>query len=156
MGMDLLPINDSCPPHHFNWTGWRTIASLLEDAGANLDQMAHSNDGDVVTAPTASAWADALENALDNLIVVQIEDPAYTGGIREHFRVLSAQVRNPVQPVDDFLEAMYTSDMRHLVEQRVEHLRSVTPTIREATDDDKDWLRSFVTFLRNSGGFHQC
>jgi hypothetical protein len=155
MGMDLIPRNPDCPPHHFNWTGWRVIGDLLADTGADLSGLAGTNDGDFVSETTAAAWAEALESCLDHLVVVVVPDETYMGGERTHLRVLAAQLRDPTAPVTEIEERIAESgDFPHVAE-RLERQRRVVPTTRDPSDDDVAWVKEFVTFLRHSGGFEQ-
>lgn len=155
MGMDLIPNNDDCPPFHFNWSGWTVIGELLGDTGVDTSDMSGTNDGEYVSERTAVRWADALDGVLGEIVVVEVPDSSYSGGSRRHFRVLAAQLREPTQPVTAAIEALYNSDMRHLFAERIKELRAATPTVHEPEPHELDWLRRFIAFLRDCGGFYQ-
>lgn len=160
MGMDLIaqnPSREDAEHFHANWTGWGVLGDLLEDCGADLSEMAGSNDGDVVSAATAIAWADALDTQMDNLIAVEVDDGTYRGGKRRHLRVLSAQIANPtssVEPMDVFF-ASTEGPLGEGARERVEKLAAVVPTVQDVDADEIEWLRRFSMFLRHSGGFAQ-
>lgn len=146
MGMDLIPLNQDCHPYHANWTGWRMLAELLCDAGVELTEMAGSNDGAVVDAITATAWAEALAACLDELVAVVVPDPSYSSGYRIHLRTLAGQLEHPTL-AHSWAELALRKPGERLPEKPVE--------VRDADPDDRAWVQEFVTFLRASGGFAQ-
>jgi len=80
MGVDLLPRNKSISSFHSNWTGWRYIANVLDQAGVDITKMPFSNDGHYVNARTARHWGNAILAAIPNLYEERIPNSIYEGG----------------------------------------------------------------------------
>lgn len=164
MGMDLIPVND-LEPFHANWTGWRCLAELLTDAGADLSAMAGSNDGDPVDATTAIAWADAIDAALeaDTIVLVSVADDIYVDGRRDHVRTEAGQVARPViaRVLNDAVSrnraeyAHIHADSYPAVVAELAELPPCDVEIGPLDDNTRGFLVAFTWFLRISGGFTQ-
>lgn len=85
MGMDLIarkPKTTASESIHFNWTGWRVLASVLGQLDADLRLMSGTNDGDYIPAPVCRAWSKLLKRALSEKILwsSRIQNSMYAGG----------------------------------------------------------------------------
>lgn len=137
MGMDLIARrNRRRIGYHANWTGWSMISGALSLLGADMAEMAGSNDGDYVTASTARSWASCIRAALsdDSLKMVQVSDPSISGGIGTLFV--------PGSMPDDV-----AASMRHVCPRK----EAVVPL----DVIHREWLLDFADFCEQSGGFWQ-
>jgi hypothetical protein len=55
--MDCFPRNDG-EPFSVNYSGWKFLRHVLVLSGADVSEMAGSNDGYPVSARTAMVWAE--------------------------------------------------------------------------------------------------
>lgn len=174
MGMDLVARADGVEGFHFNWAGWSMICTLLDDLGADLSEVSGFNDGEFVSAATASAWAALLSGALANgsIINESYPDSRYAGGMRTLLRERSRQAAEPAVAddrtdtelenehlvellSDSTLLAGLPDSLRHEVQQRVRTSPGADVTLSDLDDDDLRWLDGFVTFLSTCDGFYQ-
>ena len=91
MGMDLIALSENAAMDgfHVNFTGWGQLGDLLVELGCDLSSMTSANDGDVVDATTAAAWAEALALGLTDGLIYQLKyaDPTFSHGSRDEFHV---------------------------------------------------------------------
>lgn len=156
MGMDLIAENPTSPEtghFHANWTGWGMLADLLVELECDVTKLAGSNDGDLVDATTAVAWADAIDTNLDRIFLEYPEKDGLTGFAR--LRV--AGTNTPVH--------ISSSDTAAQIAQRLmgkdpyvtgtHSKEEMKTTPLKASEDDLNWVSTFSHFCRHSGGFRQ-
>jgi len=87
MGMDLVGVGNESLHQHYNWTGWSVLLGVLDQIGADTSEFSGSNDGEIVSEDAALACAELLHDALDReaLVVVNIPDSSYSGGVYSRF-----------------------------------------------------------------------
>ena len=74
MGMDLYDLTLRTDPydgkerelHSLSWSMWHDAGDFLTELGCDTSEMSESNDGEIVCAETAHAWAKAIIGALDS------------------------------------------------------------------------------------------
>jgi hypothetical protein len=145
--MDLIPCNAEVEGYHLNWTGWGCILDLLRDCGANLDQAAGSNDGDLVDGPTALSWGLLLQQHLDQMIIVKTPDQYMAGGYRDEIRVITKYIENPLTSREDL--------MRRIRGMHGDQEPLEVPKVEDLTEEDTAWVRETAEFFIKSGGFEQ-
>jgi len=70
MGMDLFSVrrdreSKEALYFRFNWHGWSSLCSFLQDVGCDLSDFRGSNDGDIVPPESCLAIAEKLQEAWD-------------------------------------------------------------------------------------------
>lgn len=58
MGMDLISTNNH---FSYNWSGWRWLYEYLVGWGVGVEELKFTNDGDLISAETCKAIAEALD-----------------------------------------------------------------------------------------------
>ena len=133
MGMDLIPNND-IQGFSANWNGWEVLTDLLDECGADTRTVSFVNDGDRVTAQTATDWAEALDRHLSIMYLVKYADPDFIDGFGEKIQI--GQNGNPPAPSK-------TSE------------GDPPPIPLIDSERDYSWVTGFSQWLRDSGGFQQ-
>jgi len=159
MGMDLFALNENAAMDgfHVNFTGWGKIADLLIELGCDLGSMTSFNDGDVVDATTATAWAEAITLGLTNGLIYKLKyaDNTFAGGLREEFHVEGT--KNPMLPSTYMrVEMLMNASMRAGGFEGNCDV-DVLPEKENITegDDAHLWLSDLAEFFSTSGGFEQ-
>jgi hypothetical protein len=67
MGMDLSPINAKLEGLSYNWDAWLFLMEKLNEWGVDTREFSGSNDGELISASTCRAVADALEAHVDEI-----------------------------------------------------------------------------------------
>jgi hypothetical protein len=80
MGMDLTPVKPSADAPinergkrvepHYNWSTWWDLVERLEQWGIDTFEFRGSNDGDVISEATCKTVADAIEQHLLDMPLV--------------------------------------------------------------------------------------
>lgn len=131
MGMDLDPSNKGVGGFHANWVGWEYIGTVLRLAGADTSKMSGSNEGDYVDGETAQSWGRAVERVLPKLRDMHFLNPIFSDGY--------AQI------------PLLVESYEHEVALRLKSDRKIT----KLDDDTVTWLKEFIKFCVESGGFRQ-
>ena len=79
MGMDLLPRRGK-NSIHYNWSGGRSLITLLDGYGVDTTEFAGNNDATPICAATCRAVADAIEARRDQYNSLYGGTPKDQGG----------------------------------------------------------------------------
>lgn len=151
MGMDLVAAHKGVESFHANWFGWGLLRDLLTELGCDTSAMAGSNDGAVVDADTAMAWAAAIEMSLGDILVAEYEDASFENNVRIGFHVdgsATPVLVSTFQVSEDALAAV----LGRSASAPAEPTRVVRLAERPV---ELKWVRSFARFCEESGGFAQ-
>lgn len=136
LGMSSIPDSDDGPAgFHANWTWWGVLLGCLDSLGADLSSASGSNDGDEVSAETATAWADLLEPALNSLVLVQVKHT------------------EPNSKFDHTTVHLLPSDGFRLLEYA--RVDGAQISFLNDLPSTEEYLKEFAHFLRTCGGFAQ-
>lgn len=167
MGMDLIALSPQDPEQssiHFNWSGWSVFADLLTELGCNTEEMSGSNDGELVAAETATAWAAALESQMNRIVAVRYPDDRYYGGYRTELKVTgtttpvlisSAEAARAV--IAELVAERNSSEQARIDDALHDKDADEAPDAVPVSEDEEnyEWLLGIISFLRGSGGFAQ-
>jgi len=166
MGMDCVPLNN-IEPFHCNWSGWAFLRRVLELSGADTSEMAWTNDGHLVRAETAMAWAQALRQKLadrgpSRLKIAKIPNKHFLGGYQEipvvEFEKLPLETKVYLKLKDGTIASVFEQVKSYTVVETIfGNLRLNKNQIRitELDKDTRKFIREFADFCERSGGFHQ-
>jgi hypothetical protein len=142
MGMDCVALKS----HAYlaiNWGGWEYLEKLLIQLRCPMDEFKHTNDGDIVSEPTARKYGEAIKRAVegDHVLERAIDDDGS---------------RNPV-----VLEVVFGCGNPLVIHSTIsadEHsvIDLVTgEKLWKLKDEMKEWLLECANFFLNSSGFRQ-
>jgi len=159
MGMDLIALSENAAMggFHVNFTGWGQLGDLLVELGCDLSSMTSANDGDVVDATTATAWAEALALGLTDGLIYQLKyaDPTFSHGSRDEFHVEGT--KTPVLlSTHMYVEMLVNATMG--ADPSESHYDLDAPPEKVNITEGGEiyaWLRLVEEFFANSGGFEQ-
>ena len=159
MGMDLIAQSENAAlvGFHMNFTGWGQLGDLLVELGCDVSSMTSDNDGDVVDATTATAWAEALTLGLTKGLIYQLKypDPAFSSGWRNEFHVEGT--KTPVLlSTHMYVEMLVNATMGADGSESSCHLDAPPEKVNITEGGDTyAWLSKVAEFCATSGGFEQ-
>jgi hypothetical protein len=159
MGMDLIALSENAAigGYHVNFTGWGQLGDLLVELGCDVSSMTSGNDGDVVDATTATAWAEALTLGLTRGLIYQLKypDPTFSDGWRDEFHVEGT--KTPVLlSTHMYVEMLVNATMGASAFENNSDLDAPPERVNITEGGDTyAWLSEVAEFFANSGGFEQ-
>ena len=166
MGMDYAGRNGS---FHLNWSGHSYMASILDQAGADMTDWAGGNDGKHIHVKTGKAWAKLLRTVVseNRLRILSVPDTTYSGGCF-HWPVVLDQPKGDVpRETREALQVISgTAPVKRATQEGISGLlfkiggdrRPKIPDDADVAVPEKgmtDWVLEFAEFLDTCGGCRQ-
>jgi len=145
-----------------NWTAWRYIGELLTLLGCSTNELAFSNDGDIVPEATARLYGEAIRDAVmeHRIFEITISDDNYVEGFYQR-PIIVADIENWKENLKENINAEKARDYGQVAPAKSKAILKAGMIERsgrlpkEIDDDTKKWLLEWSEFFINSGGFAQ-